>query len=45
MNTAAKPAAARGKLFAVAPMMDGKDKLNKSVVRGCRVRIVCSKSM
>jgi hypothetical protein len=32
MNTAAKPAVALGKLFAVAPMTDEKDKLNKSVV-------------
>jgi hypothetical protein len=31
MNIAAKPAAANGKLFAIAPMMDGDDKHSKSM--------------
>jgi hypothetical protein len=32
MNAAEWPFAAQAKLFAVVPKMDGKDKLNKSVV-------------
>jgi hypothetical protein len=31
MNTAAKPAAANGKLFAVAPMMDERDNRKKTM--------------
>jgi hypothetical protein len=31
MTTAAKPAAAHGKLFALAPMMDDEDNLNKTI--------------
>jgi hypothetical protein len=32
MNTAAKLTAAKGKLFAVAPMMDWTDNLNQSML-------------
>jgi hypothetical protein len=45
MYTAAKPPVANGKLFAVAPMMDGNNKSKIQWFKKRRVRSVCSNTL